>query len=813
MSPMVEPPPSENQLAVRQLLDRAVQAHRQGRPAIAEALYLQILQAQPGHFEAQHLLGVARAQQGRYAEALALVGAALQTKSDSVGALMNYGLILLRMGRHEDALASFDRALAIGPAHAELLNSRGNALAALERYAPALASYDRALAVKPNFAEALTNRGNVLAALDRSREALASFDRALALRPDYAEALCGRGDVLAKLEIYQEALACYDRALAIRPGDADALYNRGNALAKLKRYGGALESYQAALAIRPDNALAHENRGNALSMLKRHEEALASYDAALALEPDSVRVLTSRGTALKNLKGYEQALASYDAALARCPDYAAALFGRGNALKEIKRYREALESYDRALALERDHPDAFGWVDAALATCDWTRTAGVVAEAAAEIAEGKPVIAPFSLLGICDDPALLLQCAKNYLQDRIPARPAPLGKAAGIRDGKLRVAYLSADFHAHATAYLTAELFEAHDRSRLEVVAVSFGRDDGSDMRRRLTKAFDQFHDVQASADRDVAALIRDLRIDIAVDLKGYTRDARPEILSFRPAPIQVNFLGFPGTMGADFIDYIIADQAVLPFDQQPFYSEAIVHLPDCYQPNDSTRAIADRACTRSEAGLPEAGLVFCCFSNNYKITAPLFDVWMRLLAKVPGSVLWLLRDNDRAEANLRREAQARGIAPMRLVFADRVKLDAHLARYRLADLFLDTLPYNAHTTASDALWAGVPVLTCRGATFAGRVAASLLQAVGLAELVTHDLADYEAAALRLATDAPLLRAVRGKLEQNRRSHPLFDTDRFRAHIETAYLTMWDILQRGGEPQNFSVPARQASDP
>jgi protein O-GlcNAc transferase len=295
--------------------------------------------------------------------------------------------------------------------------------------------------------------------------------------------------------------------------------------------------------------------------------------------------------------------------------------------------------------------------------------------------------------------------------------------------------------------------------------------------------------------------------------LKGYTRDARPEILSFRPAPIQVNFLGFPGTMGADFIDYIIADQAVLPFDQQPFYSEAIVHLPDCYQPNDSTRAIADRACTRSEAGLPEAGLVFCCFSNNYKITAPLFDVWMRLLAKVPGSVLWLLRDNDRAEANLRREAQARGIAPMRLVFADRVKLDAHLARYRLADLFLDTLPYNAHTTASDALWAGVPVLTCRGATFAGRVAASLLQAVGLAELVTHDLADYEAAALRLATDAPLLRAVRGKLEQNRRSHPLFDTDRFRAHIETAYLTMWDILQRGGEPQNFSVPARQASDP
>jgi predicted O-linked N-acetylglucosamine transferase (SPINDLY family) len=810
---MVGPPSSsEKELAVRPLLDRAMQAHRRGQSAMAEALYLEILRAQPGHFEAQHLLGVARAQQGRYAEALALVGAALKTKTDSVAALTNYGLILHRMDRHEEALANYEKALVIRPDHAEALNNRGNALAALRRYAQALASYDQALAVKPNYAEALNNRGNALASLERYAQALASYDQALAYRPDYAEALCGRADVLAKLESYEQALASYDRALAIRPDDPDALYNRGNTLAKLKRYGAALESYDGALAIRPDNAVAHENRGNALSMLKRHAEALASYAAALALEPDSVRVLTSRGTALKELKCYEQALASYDAALALCPDHAEALFGRGNALKEIKRYDEALASYDRAVSIKRDHPDAFGWVDAALAICDWTRTAGLVAEVAAEITAGKPIVTPFTLLGICDDPALELQCAKNYLQDRIPVRPVPLRNDARIRDGILRVAYLSADFHEHATAYLTAGLFEAHDRSRFEIVAVSSGRDDGSDMRRRLVKAFDQFHDVQANGDRDVAALIRNLQIDIAVDLKGYTRDARPEILSFRPAPIQVNFLGFPATMGADFMDYLIADKAVLPFDQQPFYTEKIVHLPDCYQPNDSTRGIAERTCTRLEAGLPEAGLVFCCFNNNYKITAPLFDVWMRLLTEVPGSVLWLLRDNAGAEANLRREAQTRGVAPTRLVFADRVTLDAHLARYRLADLFLDTLPYNAHTTASDALWAGVPVLACRGATFAGRVAASLLQAVGLPELVMDGLADYEAGALRLATDASLLGAIRCKLEQNRRTHPLFDTDRFRGHIETAYATMWDILQRGGGPQNFSVEAREASD-
>jgi protein O-GlcNAc transferase len=432
--------------------------------------------------------------------------------------------------------------------------------------------------------------------------------------------------------------------------------------------------------------------------------------------------------------------------------------------------------------------------------------AGLTGDVAVELAAGRPIVTPFTLLGICDDPALQLQCAKNYLDERMPVRPEPLRSGARNCNGRLRIAYLSADFQNHATAYLTAELFELHDRSRFEIAAISFGRDDSNSMRRRLTKAFDQFHDVQASSDRDVAMLIRDLQIDIAVDLKGFTRDARPEILSFRPAPIQVNFLGFPATMGADFMDYIIADRTVLPFDQHRFYPEKVVHLPDCYQPNDSKRSIADRTCTRPEARLPDDGFVFCCFNNNFKITSPVFEAWMRLLVAVPGSVLWLLRDNGDAQANLLHQAQAQGVDPARLVFADRVTLDAHLARHRLADLSLDTLPYSAHTTASDALWAGVPVLTCKGQAFAGRVAASLLQAVGLPELVTRCLADYEAAALRLATDASYFGAIRRKLEQNRLTHPLFDTDRFRRHIESAYTKMWDIRQQGsGAPQSFSI--------
>jgi protein O-GlcNAc transferase len=426
-------------------------------------------------------------------------------------------------------------------------------------------------------------------------------------------------------------------------------------------------------------------------------------------------------------------------------------------------------------------------------------------EVRAGLMAGKSIVTPFTLVGYCDDPALHLQCSKNLIADRIRIRPVPLWNGTGYQHERIKVAYLSADFREHATAYLLAELIELHDRERFEVIGVSFGADDGSDIRRRMADSFDTFHDVREWADRDIAAKLRELEVDIAVDLKGHTQDSRPEVLAHRPAPIQVGYLGYPGTIGADFLDYVLADETVAPFDHALFYSEKIVQLPDCYQVNDRRRAIAATTPTRQEAGLPESGFVFCCFNNNYKITQPVFEAWMRLLAKVPGSVLWLLRDNPGAERNLRDEAEKRGVDPARLVFAGRAKLEDHLARHRLADLFLDTLPYNAHTTASDALWTGLPVVTCQGNAFAGRVAASLLKAIGLPELVTHNLGDYEALALRLATDAAMLQRVRETLAGNRLSHPLFDTDRFRRGIEAAYTRMWQTWQRGEAAQAFRV--------
>ena len=631
------------------------------------------------------------------------------------------------------------------------------------------------------------------------------YRNVLRARPNHVEARHYFGILRFQQGRTDEALSLIAAALEARPDYPEALYNRGNILAKLERYDAALASYDAALALQPGSAEVHHNRGNALFKLRRLEEAVASYDRALALEPRYVDAWNSLGTALKELKRYAQALECYDRVLAIVPDEPNALYNRGNALKEIKRYDESLASYEKARGLKPDHPDKFGGLDSALAVCDFARIEAVARGLSTEIEAGKASVTPLTLARFCDDPALHLQAAKNFIADLMPLRPAALWNGQTYKHDRIRLAYLSADFQSHATAFLIAELLELHDRSRFEVHGFSYGRDDGSALRRRIASACDHFHDVLSDSDEVVARRLRALEIDIAVDLKGFMQDSRLEIFGHRPAPIQVGYLGYPGTIGADFLDYILGDETVTPFDHASVYVEKIVQLPDCYQVNDRQRAVAPTTPTRREAGLPEEGFVFCCFNNNYKIRQPVFEIWMRLLTKVPGSVLWLLRDNPACERNLRNEAQTRGVDPARLIFAGRTTLEDHLARHRLADLFLDTLPYNAHTTASDALWTGLPVVTCQGHAFAGRVAASLLNAVGLPELVTHGLADYEALALRLATNAAALKTIRDKLAQNRLACPLFDTDRFRRNVEAAYLRMWETWQRGEPAQPFRV--------
>jgi predicted O-linked N-acetylglucosamine transferase (SPINDLY family) len=481
--------------------------------------------------------------------------------------------------------------------------------------------------------------------------------------------------------------------------------------------------------------------------------------------------------------------------------YPAALhFTHALALHKANRFAEALTSCEHALALEPDHAKALGMAaDLALKTCDWTRLSRFTGDL-------RQLPNLFLCLHYFADPELALHRAQNCIaaQNSIAALVPPAFRPLAAARRPIQVAYLSADFREHAVASLIAGLIEQHDRSRFEITGISFGPDDGSAMRKRLAAAFDRFYDVRQTSDWETARLIAGRQTGIAVDLQGYTEHARPDILAYRPAPVQISYLGYPGTTGASYIDYVIADPVVLPFDQQPWYTEKIIHLPDCYQAN-SARVAAPQTPQRCEVGLPGEGFVFCCFNNAWKIGPPVFDVWMRLLRLLDGSVLWLLENNSLAAANLRREASARGIDPARLVFAPLLGQPWHLARHRLAGLFLDTLPYNAHTTASDALWMGLPLVTCQGRAFAGRVAASLLHAIGLPELVATSLADYEALALRLASDPALLAAIRRKLAENRTSCALFDIDRFRCHIEAAYQQMVDIFQRGEPPRSFAV--------
>ena len=724
----------------------------------------------------------------------------------ALAAVLKQAMELHQAGRLDDAAILYRQVLERDARHFDALYCLGMIQAQTGRNDAALELIDAAVKSNPGSARAYLGLGNVHAAAGRFEQALESHDRALALEQRFPEAWYGRGNALLALKRNAEAAISYDRALTLAPDWPEALTNSGNALHELGRNEDALQRYDRAIALMPGVAMLHNNRGNLLRDMRRRGEALASLDRALALEPRYFDAIINRGNLLQDFERFEEALAAYDLALSLEPDHPAALNNRANVLRDLRRHEEAAKTVARLLELAPGWDYAPGLLFQSLRhACDWRDYGRHVTRIVRDVGDGKKTDFPFAFLAVSDSAADQKQCALTYAADRYSASPAPLWTGERYRHEKIRVAYLSADFHDHATAYLMAGLFERHDRERFEITAVSFGPGAGDEMRSRLRAAFESFVDVRDRTDREVALMLRNMEVDIAVDLKGFTADSRAGIFAQRSAPIQVNYLGYPGTMGADYMDYILADRWVIPPGHQSRYTEKVIYLPDTYQVNDRDRVIAGHTLTRGEAGLPESGFVFCCFNNNYKITPEVFGVWMRLLARVPGSVLWLLHSNPAAMRNLRHEAGRQGIAPERLVFAPYAKQDEHLARHRLAGLFLDTVPYNAHTTASDALWAGLPVLTLAGEAFAARVAASLLSAAGLPELITHSIGEYETLALRLAEDAALLADIRAKLARNRLTCPLFDTDRFRRHIESAFLTMWQRYQRGEPPAGFAV--------
>lgn len=752
----------------------AVSLLQNGQAAVAEPYFRQVLAAQPDHLDALQYLGVIELQKGRLDEAIQFFQQALSRAPKAHGLHCNLGLAYQHLGRREEALACYDRALALNPRFAEAQHNRGNLLRELNRLDEAVTSYQYALKNRPGFFESQLNLGITYLAMQQPEAALGALAGCLRANPNHIGALGQYGIGLLALNRPGDALACFEKILSDFPNDAEGHYWRGNALLALRRFDDAIQGYQWAARLRPDIPEVQYNLGNVLLDHGRPEDAMQAFEAALTLRPD----------------------------------YVAALYNLGGAQQELHRHAEAAQTYERLMALAPDYRYTLG----KLYYCrqfiaDWSAHAQHVDMLERATAAGQPREMPLPFLSVSSDPALQLRCAQAFTASKYPSAATPLSAGTRARHDRLRIAYVSADFGEHALSYLLAGVFEAHDRQRFETIGIALKTGDGSAMAARVAAAFERFVDVSGASDEEAANLLRELEVDIAVDLTGYTQNNRTAIFALRPAPVQVNYLGYPGTMGADFIDYIIADQFLIPEHVRPHYSEQIAYLPECFQANDDQRSIAEQIPGRAELGLPEDALVLCAFNNTYKLKPDLFAVWMRLLNAVPNSVLWFADDNAHVQNNLRAEAAKHGVAPERLVFSPRIRYADHLARLTRADLFLDTLPFNAGTTASDALWAGVPLLTCSGEAFAARMAGSLLHAIGLPELVTDSLEGYERQALNLLGNPENLREIRNRLAQNRTSMPLFDTPRFCQHLEAAYEHMWARHERGEMPMTFVLPA------
>ncbi len=759
-----------------ELLTRAQALHREGRAAAAREIYEEVLRSDPDQYDALNAMGMLAGQANQSEAALQFFERAIAIRPQDPGAHANRGNALRQLRRPEAALASFETALSLNSANPIVYYSRAEAQRDLGRDEAALSDYDRAVALDSGFVQAQYRRALHLLEMGRMSAALLAFDETLRIAPGLADAHAYRGLVLFHLRRFAEAVASYDRAIAIRPDQAGTHLFRGNALKELNRLDDAVQSYDRAIAAHPDYAEAYINRGIALAALGRVAEALASYDRAIALKPDA----------------------------------ALAYFNRGYLLRTIDRFDAAARDYRIAADLAPNLEFLPGArLEVSMQTCDWSDLDALVAEITAGVANDRPVTHPANLLAAVDSPSLQLAAARIWVRHCCPP-DASLGPiAAGRRSGRLRVGYFSADFREHPLSRLVADLIETHDRERFEVIGFAFGPSVGDEARARLARGFERFFDVEEKSNLEIAALARSLAIDIAVDLGGYTYNSRSGIFALRAAPLQVNYLGYLGTLGAPYIDYLVGDRNVVTAASEPFFAEKIIYMPDSFQVNDRGRRAADRVFTRAELGLPAAGCVFCCFNTSYKIQPETFASWMRILRRARSAALLLVGGDAAIEKNLLAHAADHGVDTRRLIFAARLPIPEYLARYRSADLFLDTLPYNAGATASDALWAGLPVLTLAGAAFASRVAVSLLKAMSLPELAATTRQEYEDIAVELATNTRRLTEVKGKLARNRLTSPLFDTVRYARNLEKAYVAIHERYSAGLPPEHIEVTGSQ----
>lgn len=849
------------QLTIDQALQKGIEAHKAGQVQEANRIYSAILKVQPKHPDANHNMGVLAVSVGKVQEALPFLKAALEANPATTMFWLSYVDALIELGKLGDARAALGQAKRKGangsgfdklekrlqaaggasktqnPAqdqlqaliklHAQgqlqqalqlsellgqqfpesyiLFNIQGSVLKGLGQLDEAIYAYEKALSIKPDHATSSYNMGNALQKKGQHEEAIKAYNKAIKLNPDFVEAYNNMGNAFQAQGKLEDAVNACSKALAINPNHAQAYNSLGNALKEQGSLEEAIEAYNKALAIKPDHAEAYHNIGNVLQAQGKLEKAIEAYNKSMVIKPDSADNYNNMGNALKEQDKLEEAITAYNKAVAIKPDYAEAYNNMGNVFQKQNKLEEAIEAYNKALAIKPDYDNArCQKLYHQAKICDWHSIAKDKKLLPA-LGTTKECVSPFSLLALEDEPEHHRIRSEKYAATKYPRKSDRTWAKPLQKPKRLRIGYFSADFHNFPGMYLMAGLLEKHDRKKFEVSAFSYGPEKHDQMRKRIVNAVDHFIDVRAADTNTIVDLTKQRNIDIAIHRNGYTTNQRTELFASGLAPIQISYLGYPGTLGADFIDYVVADRVVIPEDMQLNYSEQIIYLPNTYQPTDNKRIISDKIITRADIGLPNHGFVFCCFNQSYKISPVEFDIWMRLLQKVEGSVLWLLKSNKWAEQNLRLQAEARGVSAERIIFAEKLPQAEHLARHRLADLFLDTFNYNAHTTASDALWAGLPVVTKTGQGFAARVAGSLLSAVGLPELVTTTEKSYEDLILGLATNPEKLAEVKRRLAINRLTKPLFNTELYTKHLENGYQKAYQNYFDGKQPQTINV--------
>ena len=810
------PPPNTTDATPKSIMDsqvhNALQIHQEGRLDEAESLYRHILTKHPNHPETLHLLGFLIHQRGQHEEAAIWIEKAIAADPNQPLYYSNYGIVLCELDKREEAVESYRKALEVDPNFYNAHCNIGNALHELGEQAEAISHYRKALEIQPNLPAGFNNLGNALQGSKQWEEAIESYEQAITLKPEYLEAYNNMGFAYQAMGKYEEAIKTCQRALAVNPNFHDAYSNIGNALLGMGRVDEAIESYHKAIEINPQYRDAYNNLGNALLGQGKLMEAVSSYRQALEIEPNLYDAHNNLGNALQELGLLDEAIEAYRKALELKPDYEGALNNLGFALLDKHEIVEALACYQKAADIAPNDPNKYSQIlHQMLHICDWTDFQPRYDHMINVFNTEEKHVIPFVFLSLPTTPEEQKKCAEYYIKDRVP--PSIHGRLSdtGHYDTaveRIKVGYLSGDYQNHPVAYLMAELFDLHDRSRFEITAYSYGEDDGRDMRRRLMETSDHFVDLRPLTYEEAAKRIRDDGIHILIEMNGFTKGVRLQIPAQHPAPIQAVWLGYAGTIGAPFIDYILTDPFVTPKGYESHFTEKVVRLPDCFMPNDRKRVALNYTPSRAECELPEEGFIFVNFNKTYKMNPEMFDIWMRVMGKIPGSVLWMRTYNQWAIDNLRKEAEARGIDGSRLIFAPLTPtVNEHLARYRLADLAIDNFPYTSHSTGIDTLWAGCPLVTYVGETFATRVAGSLLTNLNLPELVTHTLEEYETRIMELATNPERLAALRQRLHDNISSAPLFDSVRFTMGMESAYEAMWQQFSSGSQPDHIDTPA------